>query len=359
MAGIVSYKCPCCGADIPYDSSSGQLKCAHCGTAYRIDELEQYNVESEIQADSFNWEDTGSENVEMSDSVTYVCPSCGGAVVGDRNMAASSCPYCGNSVIVAEQFEGMLKPDLVLPFKLTKEDARKAYAEHIKGKTFLPNDFSANNVIENLKGLYVPYWLFSCDAECQGRFRAKRTRTYITGDYEVREESHYLVYRDARAQFENVPVDASSKLDNALLDALEPYDYSSGKDFNTAYLSGFFADKYDQDKDQVISKANRRIKNSMAEILRSSVVGYDSVISEQTSMQFRNGTNKYALLPVYIFSTQYNGKLYQFAMNGQTGKFAGDLPMDPKKATQHSLIVFVVSFIICSLIAFLAMGGLQ
>ena len=358
MAGIVSYKCPCCDADIPFDAVSGQLKCAHCGTTFSLEDLENYNVENHLEADSFQWEQAVEENVDIPGEINYVCPSCGGVVVGDENMSASSCPYCGNPVIVAKQFEGMLKPDLVLPFKLTKDDAKKAYAEHIKGKTLLPNDFSVNNVVENIKGIYVPYWLFSCDANCQGRYRATRTRTYRQGDYEVREEAHYLVYRDGQGSFKNVPVDASSKLDNVLLESIEPFDYSEAKDFNTAYLSGFFADKYDQDKDEVIRKANLRIKNSMRDIMRRSVVGYDSVSSEMTSVQLGNGASSYALMPVYLFSTTYKGKVYQFAMNGQTGKFVGDLPMDEKKAGEYIWSTFGIAFVICSLIGFFLFGGM-
>lgn len=358
MAEIVTYKCPNCGSDIPFDSTSGYLKCRHCNTSYNIEDLKAYDVENNIEADSFEWSDNDLEHIDTPESITYTCPNCGGAVIGDKNMAASTCPYCGNALIVSKQFEGMLKPDLVVPFAYSKEEAKKAYENHLKNKTLLPNDFSINNIIENIKGLYVPYWLFSCEANCKARFHATRKRVYTSGDYEITEDSHYLVYRDATGRFENVPVDASSKLEDNLLDSLEPYDFSKGKDFNTAYLSGYFADKYDQNKDEVISKANTRIKNSMDAVLSSTVIGYTTVFKESSSIRFHDGKSKYALLPVYIFSSKYNGKIYQFAMNGQTGKFVGDLPMDNKKAFQLFLLVFVISFIVITILAFLVMGGM-
>lgn len=357
MAEIVTYKCPNCGSDIPFDSASGQLKCQHCGTSYNIDDLKAYDVEASIEADSFEWSNDDLEHIDNSENITYACPSCGGAVIADKNMAASTCPYCGNALIVSKQFEGMLKPDVVVPFEYSKQEAKKAYEEHLKKKTLLPNDFSINNIVDNIKGLYVPYWLFSCDANCKARYHATRHRVYMHGDYEITEESHYLVYRDATGKFENVPVDASSKLEDKLLDALEPYDFSKGKDFNTAYLSGFFADKYDQNKEDVILKANRRIKNSMESVLRSSVIGYTTVLQEASSIRFHDGKSRYALLPVYIFSSKYKGKVYQFAMNGQTGKFVGDLPMDNKKAFQLFMLVFLISFIVIAIMAFIVMGG--
>ena len=347
---LTSYKCPNCDASIPFDASSGKLRCGHCNAEFDIEKLEAYNAEINIKEDEYDWTVSDNNTIPIADKVKYICPACGGEVIADETTAATNCPYCGTPIVDKQQLSGILEPDLIIPFKLTKQDALKAYEKHIKGKLLLPDDFSVNNIIDKLNGVYVPYWLFDCDANGQARYRTTRTRVYYQGDYQITETSYYLVHRDGQANFEKVPVDASTKLDDSLLDSIEPFDYSESKKFNSAYLSSYLADKYDQDESKAIIKANQRIKNTLEMLLRSSVIGYETIIPVSNSVQFKNGQANYALLPVYIFTTKYKGKLYQFAMNGQTGKFVGDLPMDFKKAFKYCLLIFVISFIVMFLI---------
>ena len=350
MSEIVSYKCPNCGASIPFNANSGTLKCSHCGTEYDVETLKDLMNEENVGEDNVTFSSSTTEKVTIDDKVTYTCSACGGQVVGDKNMSASVCPYCGSTLIDSSQFDGILKPEVVVPFALDINAAKDRYSEFLKGKWALPNDFKINNIIEKINGMYVPYWLFDADVNAKARFRTTRVNSFRSGDFQITETSHFLVYRDGSAAFKNVPVDASSKLDDSLMDALEPFDFSKGVDFNSAYLSGYFADKYDEDKDTTFAKANSRIKNSMFGMLTSSVVGYSSVFMENGSVSYDDSKAKYALLPVYIFSCKYYGKVYNFAMNGQTGKFAGDLPMDKKKVALTILIVFVAVFIITALI---------
>ena len=353
MADTVSYKCPNCGASISYNALSGSLKCEYCGIEFDVKTLNDFKNEEDIGEDKFKFTSKNTEKVNIDGKVTYVCPMCGGSVIGDENVGALTCPYCGSNIIDKEQFSGFLRPDLVIPFEINKDGAKKAYGEFLKGKWALPNDFAINNIVEKISGLYVPYWLFNADVSAKARFRTTRRRVYRSGDNEITETSYYLVYRDGNGQFAKVPVDGSSKLDDSLLDALEPYDYSRAKDFNSAYLSGFFADKYDEDENKTFIKANNRIKRTMEGVLASSVIGYSSVMLESSSINYKSSSADYALLPVYIFSTKYKDKTYHFAMNGQTGKFAGDLPMDNAKVIKAIILIFIVSFLVISLITYL------
>ena len=125
-----------------------------------------------------------------------------------------------------------------------------------------------------------------------------------------------------------MPVDGSTKMDDALMESIEPYDFTGAVDFQTAYLAGFLADKYDVDSEQSIERANERIKKSTENAFASTVQGYSTVIPESTSIRLQNGKAKYALYPVWLLNTTWNGQRYTFAMNGQTGKFVGDLPLD-------------------------------
>lgn len=342
---VSQFKCPNCGANIPFDSQTQKLKCQHCDTEYDVDDLKAFEAESEILNDDFSWQQN-NEEIKSSNSIKYVCPSCGGEVVGDESMAASSCPYCGNSIIVASQLEGMLKPDLVIPFKYSKDDALNALKKFCDKKVLLPKNFVNENFINKLNGLYVPYWLFDCESSCSARYRATRVSSYISGDYEITHTDHYLVYRDGSMSFSNVPVDASLKLSPELLESLEPFDFKDGVDFNVAYLSGYFADKYQEDKDETIKRANERIKQTTSDLMYSTVIGYVSVIPESNNIRIKEGKIRYALLPIYVFNTTYKGKQYTFAMNGQTGKMSGNLPSDNKKLLKILAITFIIVFIL-------------
>lgn len=344
---ISQYKCPNCGAPIPFDPNAQKLVCKHCDTEFEVSTLQAMVSEENIAEDSYNWEEYQETTLNDANGQTYyVCPSCGGQVIGDKTMSASQCPYCGNSVIVEDKFEGLLKPDLVIPFKYTKEEAKKAYSDYLKGKKLLAKDFEAKNIVEKINGLYVPYWLFNCDCSCQARFNATRVRTYMTRDFDVEEIEHYLVYRDGDISFENVPVDGTKKLPAELMESLEPFDFKDAVDFNTAYLSGFFSDQYDESADEAIKRANERIKASTVEAINSTVIGYVNVVPTSSNVRFDNGKVSYALLPIYIFSTKYNDQVYRFAMNGQTGKFSGNLPADSKRSLGYGFIIFVIAFIL-------------
>ena len=258
----------------------------------------------------------------------YGCKQCGGEIVADETTGATHCPYCGNPVVLTGHFAGLLKPDLVIPFKVDKKAAIAALQNHYKGKLLLPRVFKDQNHIEEVKGLYVPVWLFDTDADAFVQYRATRNRTWSDSEYNYTETSYYAVLRSGGIGFENVPVDGSTKMDDTLMESIEPFDISGAVPFKTAYLPGYLADKYDVDAASSIERANQRIKQSTEDAFRSTVMGYSSVTTENSNIHLQNGKARYALYPVWILNTDWNGKKFTFAINGQTGKIAGDLPMD-------------------------------
>lgn len=332
MATLQEYKCPCCDGAIEFDAQSQKMACPYCGNEFEMETLASYD--SELQKDSesnMEWEtNAGSEwqEGEADGLRTYRCNSCGGEIVGDDTLAASKCPYCGNQVVMMGQFSGALKPDFVIPFKLDKKAAKEALIRHYSGKKFLPKVFKDQNHIEEIKGVYVPFWLFDADANANVRYKGSRIRMWSDSRYEYTETSFFSVIREGTLGFEKVPVDGSTKMDDALMESIEPFDYSQAVDFQTAYLAGYVADKYDVDAEASIERANTRIKQSTEDSFASSIQGYDTVTPVYSTIDLANGTSKYALLPVWILNTEWNGQKYTFAMNGQTGKIVGDLPLD-------------------------------
>jgi predicted RNA-binding Zn-ribbon protein involved in translation (DUF1610 family) len=261
----------------------------------------------------------------------YSCPSCAAEIICDNTTVASSCPYCGNPVIVPAQFTGQLKPDYVIPFRLDKKTATEALKEYYKGKRLLPKSFSTDNHIDEIKGIYVPFWLFDGESDAHIRFRATRVHTYRSGKYEITITEHFRLIRQGNIVFQKIPVDGSSKMPDAHMDAIEPFDYEELKEFSPAYLPGFLANKYDQDAEFCCKRANDRIRESTKDAFASTATGYTTLTPEYTDIKLKKGDINYAMMPVWLLSTKWADKNYLFAMNGQTGKLVGDLPVDWRK----------------------------
>ena len=335
MAVLQEFKCPCCDGAIEFDSTLQKMKCPYCDAEFELDALQAYqNDLNETPQENMSWDTAaGSEwtEGETEGLRVYTCNTCGGEIVADESTGASECPFCGNPVIMTGQFAGALKPDLVIPFKVDKKSAIAALQNHYKGKLLLPKVFKDQNHIKEVKGLYVPVWLFDTDADAFVRYKATRTRTWSDSQYRYTETSHYSVTRGGGIGFENVPVDGSTKMDDTLMESIEPFNIGDAVDFQTAYLSGFLADKYDVDAEASIARANERIKSSTEDVFASTVQGYTSVVPVSSTINLQNGRARYALYPVWILNTQWNGQKFTFGINGQTGKIAGDLPMDKGK----------------------------
>ena len=336
MQALQEYKCPCCGGALAFDSSIQKMKCPFCDTEFDIEALEGYDEAlREEKSDSMEWETAAGsewENGEADGLRTYICKSCGGEIVGDANTAATTCPFCGNRVVMMGNFSGSLKPDLIIPFKLDKNAAKEGLMRHLSGKRLLPKVFKSQNHIDEIKGVYVPFWLFDTDVDARMRYSATKVRTWSDDDYDYKETSHFAISREGKIRFEHVPVDGSSKMANDLMESIEPYNFSDAVDFKTAYLAGYLADKYDVGAEESMERANARVKESTERAFADTVKGYNTVSQESGSIQFSNGNAKYALYPVWLLNTTWNGNKYTFAMNGQTGKFVGDLPIDKSAA---------------------------
>ena len=226
MQTLQEYKCPCCGGAIAFDSTLQKMKCPYCDTEFEMEALEGYDAELQSEkSDNMEWETTAGgdwQEGETDGLRSYVCKSCGGEIVGDANTAATACPFCGNPVVMMGQFSGALKPDLVIPFKLDKKAAKAGLMKHLTGKRLLPKIFKDQNHIDEIKGVYVPFWLFDTDVDAQVRYRATKVRTWSDSDYDYTETSHFMVHRGGSVGFEHVPVDGSSKMADDLMESIEP-----------------------------------------------------------------------------------------------------------------------------------------
>lgn len=328
---VTNYQCPSCTGPLHFDSATGKLKCDYCDSRFDVAYIEDYYAKQDAAAQTHHaesqWDTSGLSDQWDGEVAVYACPSCGAELLCEPTTAATACPYCGNPAIVPGQLGGALRPDLVIPFKLDKNAAMAALKSHYRKKLLLPKAFSRQSHLEEVKGVYVPFWLFDGVADAKASYRATRVYTRRSGNTEVTTTEHYHIRRAGSFPFEKVPVDGSSKMPDAYMDSIEPFDYGELKPFSTAYLPGFLADKYDVSADESARRADQRCQNSALEALRSSVAGYMTCVPVDQQVWLRRGKVRYALLPVWLLTTKWRDQTFLFAVNGQTGKLVGDLPV--------------------------------
>ncbi len=298
------------------------------------------------------WDDSDADNMRA-----YNCPSCGAQLMVDQVTAVTSCPYCGNNTVVPGQLSDVLKPDYVIPFKLDKDDAIAALKNYYQGKVLLPNAFTDENHIEEIQGVYVPFWLYSGTGEGEVVMNGRNIRTWTDSKNMYTETDHYLLTRAGTMQFRHVPVDGSTKMPDAHMDAIEPFDYSEMVPFSVAYLPGYLTDRYDQDAKVCEQRATSRVDNTVEAELQASVSGFMEVDVASAESELRVEQVAYALLPVWMLHTKWNGQDYLFAMNGQTGNLVGDLPIDNGKLVRRFLLFLVPLLIIIAAAILFLFGG--
>ncbi len=345
MDQVLHYRCPNCDGEIQFDSQSQGMKCPYCGSQFEVAEVEEYN-ESIGRRNQTDWQpyttDTGAAEWNDGGISLYRCSYCGGELICEDTTAATTCPYCNNPVVLTERLSGLLRPDFVIPFALDKEQAKMALSGHLKGKKLLPRSFTESHYVDSIQGVYVPFWLFDCEADASIRYKCTRVRHWSDRNYRYTKTDYYMVLRDGNMRFDKVPVDGSSRMADNYMEALEPYDYSRMVGYRSAYLAGYLADRYDVAAADAIKRANERIRNSVIAQFDTTVLGYSTRVVTGITMQYADQRTRYALLPVWLVNAQYNGKTYSFAMNGQTGKFVGELPVDWKKFWLWVLMITLI-----------------
>lgn len=323
---IKTYKCPSCDAPLLY-GGEGKMTCEYCGAEI---EAEAFFEEEPIEDGARSWEKYGGEGgtwKEGDATALFVCRSCGGEIICDAETAATFCPYCENPALVSSRLDGAYKPDLIIPFAIEREKAGEILNRFTKKKFLLPRNFRKMNKIESLKGVYVPYWLYDCETNSRFIYSATRKTTWRAGDYKYIRTSYYRLYRRGRMSFGDIPVDASLKMDNTLLESIEPFGLRKAIPFSDAYLSGYFANRYDDSAEDCAARAKERVDASVSRAMRGTVHGYLTVSERESDVILTGSDIHYALLPVWFMNTKFRDKNYTFVINGETGKISGKLPI--------------------------------
>lgn len=338
---VIHYKCPNCGGDMAYDTETGKLYCDSCG---REDSIEDFPVEN-IQG-VFSEED-GKE---------YHCKNCGAVIMTDADTTATTCSFCGAGVVLGDRLAGKMAPAKIIPFKISKEEAMKAFKSWAGNGKLTPKGFMTADRIKNITGIYVPFWLYDLNSRVQVNAICTKVRTYTRGDYIYTETRYYDVYRDINLDYVKLPVDASKKMNDELMDKIEPYNYNGLKEFKTPYLAGYIAEKYNYDEKELLPRAKSKIENYINSYISSTITGYSSVRYNSKNINTNKKNAYYTLLPVWMVYYDYDYSEHTFAMNGQTGKVVGKPPISFIRVLKWFGGIAGLTFIILKIIA-LAMGG--
>ncbi len=342
---ITTYKCPNCGGDMVYDEATGMLHCDHCGyeidfESTKEDEAAQVDVDSEA-------EDAHDGTIDVQE---YKCPNCGAVIVTDQQTSATICSFCGSPQMIQDRLTGARKPRQIIPFSINKDQAKSIFVKWTHRGILTPSAFTSQAQLEKITGIYVPFWLYDYDTDINYKAHCTRVRHKVKGDYNYTYTDHYIVTRHLKAEFDKVPADASKRMDDTMMDALEPFDYKELKGFDMPYLSGYYAEQYDYKASELRPRVETRVRAFGEMTAKNTVSGYATVVPVTNDVNMTLLDSAYTLMPVWMMNYQYQGKKFQFAVNGETGKPVGTLPISKPKAVIWTILIFILNFILVALI---------
>ena len=346
MSKVLDNKCPGCGAPIHFKPELGKFKCDYCDGEYTAEQLK-------------DMEKINKEEVDTTNYVNYNCPDCGAEIITDENTAATFCVYCGNTSIIKNRLSGEFAPSKIIPFKMEKQKAIEAFKKLRKGRPLTPKTFTSEKNIEKIQGVYIPFWLYEVDVEGTIEASATRVKSWSHGNTHYTQTDYYDVIRSGNMSYHRVPVDGSTRFANDMMNTIEPFDYNELIDYNHAYLSGFLAEKYDVNKEEAFDDAKTRTLNSTKQEMLNSMHGYSTKSIKKNDLEPKELNVEYALLPVWMVNVKYKDKYYLFAMNGESGKFIGNIPIDKNRTIMAIFLITIITFLICVGISYLIyiLGG--
>lgn len=360
MVEALDNKCPACGAKIEFNPLNQMWDCEYCYSKFTLEEMKAYKnassdaannipvlevkeekVEEKVNTDVNN----NNSNYETLKADVYMCRNCGAEIMADETVTATSCVYCGSTAILKDRIDDGRAPDLIIPFKTVKDQAVRAFSNLTKGKLLMPKEFKDITNIEKIQGVYVPFWGYDLLANGNVLFDAADVRRWSDTNYYYTETRKFEVEASGHFEYEKVLADASSRFNDNLMDSLEPFKYDALVSYNHAYLSGFLAEKYDVIEDRAFVRVADRTMNTCEALLKSRVKHQIKNV-KNNKMEITRTATYYVMLPVWMVNVKYKDKVYTFAMNGQTGKMVGNIPIDTKKIILYSIAIFVACFLV-------------
>ncbi len=339
---VVAYQCTACGGELAFNPAKGAFVCEYCGSTYTEDVLKASGrVANEQQIEQENQAPADGEELAL-----YHCPNCGGEVMADDTTAATTCYYCHSPVVLSGRLGGKFLPKRIIPFQFPREQAVDKFYAWTKSKFFLPKDFFSTQSIENLTGVYFPYWIIDADADVQLQASCETTDSWTIGDTTYTKHRIYDCTRRADIHLEDIVKSALSKHSKTLVESIQPFDESLMQPFNMAYLSGFQAERRDTEPEDIDAEVQENIAYYSKNAIRDTIHGYDSVDETGYHCSPTHIDWEYGLLPVWVMTYLYKNETYYFAMNGESGNMTGKLPVATGKLRLVSALIGIASFML-------------
>lgn len=342
-------ECTACGASIEFNPSAGNLKCPYCDHETTISLPESDSPTSAQEMDFAKAEQTGNFNWG-TEKKTVICKSCSAETIYDALQTADSCPYCGSNQVMETADVNALAPNGVCTFEITDKQAGENFQKWIKSGWFTPSEAKRSAKADSFQGVYIPYWTF--DTKTSSRYSARYgiDRTVKDKDGNERTETDWYSTSGFYQEFiDDHLIMASTRYDRNMLDQLEPFNVLNNKVYRPEYVSGFLAERYSIGLKEGWNMARKEIQYHLESQISSKVRrehNADRVDSVSLSTTHEAITYKYLLVPIWLSSFRYKEKIYQFMVNGQTGKVSGNTPISALRVTIAVLITLMVLAII-------------
>ncbi len=305
-------KCQNCGSVLRFDADSGKLFCEHCKSYFQFEQ--SYAVAERDFSDLVTFSPWDETQV-----VFYRCQNCGASTVLPRTSLATECPFCQSPFVVDEKATGLVRPDSLIPFEFTEKEAAKQLTRWRKRRLFAPNKFRKRTKESGIKGVFVPSWTFDAVtiSHYSGTLGQHRTRT-VRRNGKIRTETYthwFSVSGSITMTFDDIFVRGNENISEKHFSQLQPFDKSKYVLYSDEYLAGYIADNYTLeplDAFQIArSKMDSQIRSAIMQKHNADVQGTLDVDTQETQKSF-----KYMMLPVYVASTKYRGKLYSQYVSG-------------------------------------------
>lgn len=327
-------KCPACGGIMDFDPKSGGMLCPYCGSKYEIeaDVSEETEKTSATEIDFSSAEARGNCDWGAKKK-TIICKSCGAESIYDELELSNECPYCGSNQVMEEKDVDTLAPNGVCVFKVDKKSAGEKFKNWIKGKLFCPREAKEKAKPESFKGVYIPAWTFDTDTDSRYTAQYGKERRVRNSKGETRTVIDWYTTAGTYRKFidDNLQY-ATERYDKAILSAILPFNTEDNLLYKPEYIAGFISERYSVGLDDSWEMAQHDIKRILesgiaSEVKSAHFTSHVRNISFNTA--YSNVKFKYLLLPIWISSFKYKGKIYNFMVNGQTGKVGGKTPISP------------------------------
>lgn len=331
------YECPNCTGNLKFDILGQNLKCDYCGTT-----MDPYEFQKERDAQETA---LGEDEYEVT---VFTCPQCGGELIGSDTTAATFCSFCGGSTILDGRISRERRPEYIIPFQKTREDCRKAYGQLMRRAIFAPSELKDEEYISRFRSIYMPYWVYHFEKEGHVAFTGSQTER--NGDYKI--TKYFRIESEVHAGYKGVTFDASASFFDNLSNSIAPFEWREARPFTPAFLSGFYADTKDVEAQLYQEDACDMVNEDMCREMRKDPLCRQYQLGEDLPAAMRPDAARrdMAMFPVWFLSYRKKDRVNYVVVNGQTGKAAGDIPVDKGKYLRGSFLLAIPIFIILNMI---------